>query len=452
MAVKVSGPIEGGRNNRPFGATTADLAGLGYTEEEYFFEGLATRYRPIGEFGQDGRWSVEPDGEVPFHTRAVVRRPIDPQKFNGTVVVEWNNVSMGCEIFEQGDSAAIFDDGFAYVGVSAQRVGVHGFAAHPQGLVAWDPDRYGSLHIDDDTLSYGVFSEVAKAIGPTRPTTPIDPLGGLEVRKLLAVGGSQSAGRLVTYINAVQPIEQIFDGFIAFTWFGSGSSVDIGQVMDPSGGPDGRPPMHVTQIRDDLSVPVMIVNSECETLACYPVRQPDTERYCYWEVAGAPHGPRLHMERIVPKLARDGVADPANFDLQAMVPVPWAPVFDAALGHVNRWIDGGPPPPPQPLIVVQGEPPSIVRDDDGNAVGGVRVPEMDAPTSENIGAMEEPGPTALMGRWTPLAPDRLHALYPEPGSYLAAYEKAADKAVAAGVLRQHDADEGLERAKLSGMP
>lgn len=452
MAVKVSGPIEGGSNDRPFGATTADLAGFGYREEEYFFEGLATRYRPIGELGQDGRWSVEPVGEVPFRTRAVVRRPIDPKKFNGTVVVEWNNVSMGCEIFEQGDSAAIFDDGFAYVGVSAQRVGIHGFAANPQGLVAWDPERYDSLNIDDDTLSYGVFSEVAKAFGPTRPTSPIDPLGGLEVRRLLAVGGSQSAARLVTYINAVQPIEQIFDGFIAFTWFGSGSSVDIGQVLDPAGGPDGRPPMHPTQIRDDLGVPVMVVNSECETLACYPIRRPDTEKYSYWEVAGSPHGPRLHMERIVPKLVRDGVADPANFDLEAMVPVPWAPVFDAALGHVQGWINGGPPPPSQPPIAVQGDPPSIVRDNDGNAVGGVRVPEMEAPTSQNVGAMEEPGPTALMGRWAPLAPERLRARYPEPGSYLTAYEKAANEAVAAGVLRQHDADEGLERAKSAGMP
>ena len=51
-----------------------------------------------------------------------------------------------------------------------------------------------------------------------------------------------------------------------------------------------------------------------------------------------------------------------------------------------------------------------------------------------------------------MAPERLAARYPEPGSYLTAYEKAANEAVAAGVLRQHDADEGLERAKSAGMP
>jgi hypothetical protein len=452
MATNVIGPVTGGRHNRPFGATTVDLAKLGYVEEEYFVEGTATRNRPLGELAQDGRWSIEPTEKVPFRTRALVRRPRDPERFNGTVVVEWNNVSMGCEIFEQGDSAAIFDLGFAYVGVSAQHVGVHGFPTNPQGLVTWDPERYDTLHIDDDTLSYSVFSEVAKVFGPTRPVSPLDPLGGLAVQKLLAVGGSQSAGRLVSYINAVQPIEQIFDGFIAFTWFGSGSSVDDGRLMDPSLGAEGRPPVHTTQIRDDLSVPVMVVNSECETLSCYPIRQPDTDRYCYWEVAGAPHGPRLHMERIVPKLSRDGVADAAAFDLGAMVPVPWAPVFDAALVHVDRWIHGGPPPPSQAPIVVEGRPPRIVRDEDGNALGGVRVPEMEAPASQNVGAMEEPGSAGLMGRWAPLPPDRLRTLYPEPGSYLAAYRKAAEAAVAAGVLRQRDADEGLSRAQLLQVP
>jgi hypothetical protein len=158
------------------------------------------------------------------------------------------------------------------------------------------------------------------------------------------------------------------------------------------------------------------------------------------------------MERIVPKLVRDGIADPAAFDLHAMVPVPWAPVFDAALGHVDRWIHGGPPPPSQPLITVEGDPPKIVRDSDGNAVGGVRVPEMEAPTSQNVGAMEEPGPSMLMGQWVALAPDRLRSLYPDPGSYLDAYRAAGDAAVAAGVLRQGDVDDGLRRAQLVEMP
>ena len=32
------------------------------------------------------------DGRFPYRTRMIVRRPADPADFNGTVVVEWQNV------------------------------------------------------------------------------------------------------------------------------------------------------------------------------------------------------------------------------------------------------------------------------------------------------------------------------------------------------------------------
>ena len=236
MGSTVTGPITGGTHGWAFGAATIDLTAEGYVEEEYFLEGDATRYRPIGELGTDGRWAVEANGSAPFRTRLLVRRPVDAARFNGTVIVEWNNVSAGTEIFEAGDTHVVFDEGFAYVGVSAQRVGVHGFAVKPHGLVAWDPERYGTLEIVDDG-SHGIFSE-AGAVGPEGGGA-VDPLGGLPVERLIALGGSQSASKLATYINAVQPVESVFDAFVAFTWFGSGSGVDSTAVMDPSD-PDAR--------------------------------------------------------------------------------------------------------------------------------------------------------------------------------------------------------------------
>ncbi len=39
-------------------------------------------------------------------------------------------------------------------------------------------------------------------------------LGGLTADRVIATGESQSAGRMVTYINAVQPIENVYDGFM----------------------------------------------------------------------------------------------------------------------------------------------------------------------------------------------------------------------------------------------
>ena len=77
---RVSGPVTGGSRGWPFGGPVLDLAARGYQETEFFLEGTATRYkpRPGTELGMDGRWDVEPAETVPFKTRFVVYRPIDP--------------------------------------------------------------------------------------------------------------------------------------------------------------------------------------------------------------------------------------------------------------------------------------------------------------------------------------------------------------------------------------
>ena len=96
-AVAVSGPITGGKHGWPFAASMLDIASLGYQQAEYFIEGEACRYRQVegSDWGRDGRWQVEPAGTAPFKTRLLVYRPADPQHFNGTVIVTWNNVTAG---------------------------------------------------------------------------------------------------------------------------------------------------------------------------------------------------------------------------------------------------------------------------------------------------------------------------------------------------------------------
>src|SRR5262249_47724822 len=71
-------------------ATQVDLASQGYVEEEYFFQGTATRYStpPLATGG------VVSSGH-PYKTRMIVRRPTSAARFNGVVVVEWVNVTSG---------------------------------------------------------------------------------------------------------------------------------------------------------------------------------------------------------------------------------------------------------------------------------------------------------------------------------------------------------------------
>ena len=225
-----AGPVTGGSHGWPFAAAIEDLPAIGYVEEEYFVSGMAPRYRPTGPLGEDGHWAVEVAGYGAFRTRVLVQRPRDAADFNGTVVVCWNNVTAGFELL--ADVSSAFGEGFAFACVSAQSVGVYGIGERPLGLRAWDPERYGELVHPGDVYSYGIFTEAARAVGPARATAPVDPLAGLVVERLLALGASQSAGRLATYVNAVQPVEGVFDGFLLLVHFGSGTALEDDDVFD----------------------------------------------------------------------------------------------------------------------------------------------------------------------------------------------------------------------------
>ena len=50
---------------------------------------------PSGHVDPRRKWSIAPATTAPYRTRILVRRPPTPAKFNGTVVVEWMNVSAG---------------------------------------------------------------------------------------------------------------------------------------------------------------------------------------------------------------------------------------------------------------------------------------------------------------------------------------------------------------------
>jgi hypothetical protein len=77
----------------PFFATTVDLKSYSYIEEEFLFEGTANRYNtPALATG-----SVTDSGHT-YRTRMIVRRPVAPGKFNGTVLMEWQNVAAGYDL------------------------------------------------------------------------------------------------------------------------------------------------------------------------------------------------------------------------------------------------------------------------------------------------------------------------------------------------------------------
>lgn len=95
-----------GSHGFPFLAAAEDLGSYGYTESEYFFSGTATSYAKSGLWTSDGRWNVRASGTAAYKSRLLVRRPADPAKFNGTVVVEWLNVSGQIDLSRTTGSSA----------------------------------------------------------------------------------------------------------------------------------------------------------------------------------------------------------------------------------------------------------------------------------------------------------------------------------------------------------
>lgn len=447
----VEGPITGGKHGWPFAASLQDVGALGYVEEEYFLAGTAKCYRDVDDSTsrRDGLWQAEFAGEAGFKTRFIVYRPADPAKFNGTVILNWNNVTAGYDLFS-AESMEIFEGGFALVCLTPQKVGIEGLPPVRQGLADWDPERYGDLAIPSDDYSFDVFTQAALAVGPGRQGD-VDPLGGLDVRHVVAWGASQSAGRLGTYINAIQPLTNVLDGFILAIYFGRGSALEVGEtvvnIMEAEQAPRPQERLRGSNlVRDDLGVPIFVVNSELEAIACYGVRQEDTDTFRYWESAGTchvaqqTHATRKQLRERDGIKGREGGADTNR--------IPMTLLYDAVYYHMQRWLEDGITPPVQPKIEFAGEPPEVVRDEHGIAKGGIRLPQVEVPNATNSAIPRGEGTIAYLdGSCEPFSAGQLKALYGDRESYLAKFESAANEAVQSGVLRPRDVPKLLTEAK-----
>lgn len=90
----VTGPVPVTATSVPFISvsslvTPTNLAKVGYVEEEYFLSGKANVY----DWKEDGSVAILGDG--PYTNRILVRKPVNPTKASGTVVVELLNASNG---------------------------------------------------------------------------------------------------------------------------------------------------------------------------------------------------------------------------------------------------------------------------------------------------------------------------------------------------------------------
>jgi hypothetical protein len=426
----------------------------GYEEEEYFISGTATTYTANGPIPTHGRITVQPGSTAPYTTRIVVRRPADPKKFSGTAMVEWLNVSSGTDAapdfsFLHRD---IVREGHAWAGVSAQQGGLEGVPGVPgmiKSVRAADPARYERIAHPGDAYSFDIFSQ-AGAVLRGNSHVPAR-LQALHPERLLAIGESQSAYFLTTYVNTIDPRAQIYDGFLIHARGGFAASL-MGMRLDRvSTSPFSDPVL----IRTDVRVPVLMVQSETDLmiLGSAAARQPDSTHIRLWEIAGASHADTYltgaayqDSEGVDPAMLAAALAPTDNFfGIPLTGPMNSGPqqhyVVSSAIEHLIRWIEDGKEPPQAPRLEIASlSARTFTLDRLGIAQGGVRSPWVDVPTAVLSGLGQTGvGFAPLFGTTTPFDTRRLAQLYPQGrGEYLARFAAATEKAIDAGFILAAD--------------
>jgi hypothetical protein len=151
------------------------------------------------------------------------------------------------------------------------------------------------------------------------------------------------------------------------------------------------------------------------------------------------------------------VEEPSDFPMPALA--------GGALRNLRRWaVDGIAPPRAARLTNLSNkddgpcgrmaEALPLLRDEHGNALGGVRTPDLDVPVAayyphstlppDDAGAGAFQGD--IMGSMNRFSVDKLRTLYGSPETYRAAYEAGVARLVAEGWIDEDEAQEWRRRA------
>lgn len=413
----------------------------GYEKAEYFVSGEAESYTNVNELTSIGEWDVQAAEVAEYRTRVVVFKPANPANYNGVVIVEWLNVSAGSDLGNDWMLAhtELTRRGYAWIGVSAQSRGV-------ESLKETRPERYSALSHPGDSFSYSIFSQIGNLI---RSDSDEGLLGSLGFDALLAAGESQSAYRLLTYVNALSRQHRMYDGYFIHSRYYSSAPLSQSPQAD-------IPAPEIVLIRDDLEKPVMMLQTESDVVALssYLNRQADSDYFRLWETAGT-----AHADYYITATNRSDNGDDPNVaavfenPLFCDKPINTGPqhfLVKAAIAALSAWVVEGTLPAIADRLVVDEAIPALSRDDLGIALGGIRTSFVDAPlaTLSGEGNSSESFDfcNRLFGTTKLLDANTIASLYADNEAYLNAVKASTNEAVASGFLLSEDASLIIEYA------
>jgi hypothetical protein len=408
-----------------------DLAPFGYEEEEYFVSGTA-----VAAAGTPAAYT----------TRIIVTRPVDPDAFNGTVLLDWVNVTAQFEnaVDTMLAREMLMREGYVYVHVSVQAAGV---CCTPLTPKVWDPVRYAALNHPGDAWAFDILTQVAQAFRAPAPSPSLDPMGALgagSVEHILAAGQSQSAIRLHEYLDRWLPTHPesvgVIDGVLVHG--------NINQAK-----PFAQP----------LAIPVLNLLSDAEAVDDGIDPAMVDPNYRLWEVAGTAHsdlfigwqseagnGPRVlaGAAKVDEARYREIIRQAGNYGEQvdpllavctaagATMPMHYA--ASTAIQRLDRWVATGKAPPNGPRFEFADGQRAV--DQYGNTRGGIRLPPIDVPV-----ASYRSTDCQLGGTTVPFTDVQIQTLYGSHAAYYAQMAEKTDAAVAGGWLLPEDAVDLMSR-------
>jgi len=479
---QVTGPIAITKDSRQFLGVQKAIEGVGYVEDEYFISGEANTYDWTGS----GHGVKVVTGPGRYVTRILVMRPRDATRFGGNVEVNLLNASLNVDFGGPTDFAQMVKQGDVWIGITTKAVTAN-------ALKKFDPVRYAPLDWSNPA------PPASRCADPTM--IPTYMAGGRAALAAMAKAGMRSSwpeyedglvwdmlGQLGQLLKSNQR-NAILPGFSKPWVYMTGVSQSsiyirtwIAGFHDRYRTPDGKPVydgyigivgpamIRINQCAADVSledplqklatptVPFISISSEGEMWQARYTYQNDAFSrrggIVSYEVAGASHRagdvPGLAPDQIsfapIPDMIKAGMQMPGATGSPSLIPagaVPndfiWQPLVRGAFRNLQLWARKGIRPPRAPGIELDAKH-EIRRDPNGNALGGLRMPYIEAPVAAHTGYLTAGGFGGVMGAKKPFPAETLKALYPDQDAYVAKFSAATDRLLAGRWISREDAE------------
>ena len=446
--------LECTKDSMPFNAAInqlvpIDLAHYGYVEEEYLFSDVANVYT-LKEDGAHIKFE-----NAPYTNRFIIRKPSDVTKCSGRIVFEILNSTNGWDVCPMWALVwkKILRDGDIYVGLSAR-------STCGRYLKKFDDQRYSEISwknpnpnpgpISHDIVMWqqsvpeeedGLVWDMITSLTNYLKSNEGMQVTGKKVDRIYAVGTSQSAMMLITYMNVFHESTRhtfgtpCIDGYLTYS---GGRMVSLNQEESPIG-----VEADIQKTRN-VAVPVIRVLSQWEfkyEAGHISLRREDSDemndRFRLYEMAGHPHN------TFMGAFYRPGFDEIAKIEKTTFFPtwpmmhLPMEMFMEQALRNLDAWVTYNVVPPRADRIEVDSTN-NEVLDEHGNCKGGFRFPQLDVPTGTyQLGNGKNPQESLFI----PFSQEKLKELYPTFKDYVYKIFARIDDLCAKNFISSEHADQ-----------